>query len=309
MISSVKEDDDVTEALLSHVTRTRRNKSVANKFENFQKKASSKPLDGHHSKTRRDAQNMDWARTSSRQQGQFRESKIGPQITKKHQHFKWREEIPVSYWIVFSLQVYRGRRKVYRKKNRHSKKKASLLFSAIHPMNVAMVTTRVEKNHECLNKKRRTVQKTHFCFDLAASLETVVKRKMIHKATFWIKRRNNFDENIVSVRSTTSCGQPSTNWQNDSYDRAEKWQNLLGRGGFKHRWKLSQQDGYKPWPMSEETKKIIVELWSFSIFSIKKCTWKNRCERCHRFKIKRMPFRTSISWRCQTSRSREAISW
>ena len=72
---------------------------------------------------------------------------------------------------------------------------------------------------------------------------------------------------------------------------------------------LSQQDGYKPWPMSEETKKIIVELGSFSIFSIPKCTWKNRCERCHRYKIKRMPFRTSISWRCQTSRSREAIAW
>ena len=64
------------------------------------------------------------------------------------------------------------------------KRKQACLFSAIHPMNVTMVTTHVEKNHERLHEKRRSVQKTHFCFDLAASLETVVKRKMIHKATF-----------------------------------------------------------------------------------------------------------------------------
>ena len=64
------------------------------------------------------------------------------------------------------------------------KRKQACFFSAIHPMNVPMVTTRVEKNHECLHEKRRSVKKTHFCFDLAASLETVVKRKTIHKATF-----------------------------------------------------------------------------------------------------------------------------
>ena len=51
---------------------------------------------------------------------------------------------------------------------------------------------------------------------------------MTHKARFFIKRRIRFEKKFVegkSVCSTTSCGQPTANWQTDSEIQAESWPN------------------------------------------------------------------------------------
>ena len=110
----------------SHVTRTRRNKSVAKKSENFQKR-----LRPNH-----------WM-VIIRRQGEMSRTWIGQEqvLDNKDNSGKAKLDPKLQRNINnsnggkkflphtgSSFEVYRGRRKVYRKKNRHSKKKASLLF-------------------------------------------------------------------------------------------------------------------------------------------------------------------------------------
>ena len=219
---------------------------------------------------------MDWARTSSRQQGQFRESKIGPQITKKHQHFKWREQIPISYWIVFWLQVYRGRRKVYRKKNRHSKKKASLLFLSYTS------DERPNGDHACRKEPRTSPWKTEKCTEDTFLLRSGGKfgdsceKKDDSQSDILNQNKEQFRRehrhNRLKIGTQHNELWATINELTERFLRSRrKWQNVLRREGFKQRWKLSPNKmDINPDPWVKRRRKSSLNSDLFRFLPIKK---------------------------------------